>query len=374
MQTLVKTYRGSQRGATDAFKQDAQQMAAKGMLPTSQTWAPGSYGLGAFLFALLLCVVLIGFVAILYMLVVKPSGTLTVTYSAKEAAPAAATEKVCPKCAESVKSLATVCRFCGHTFPEPEPLPAAQTTLARPTPRPQSMSYEFGVWFGSMWPHRWFKIATFAVPFLIVAELMTSRALQVNEASATGASVGAPSSASSSSQVTTANAERDKCTLERAGQLTSYQSLLKSGKAAEAAGAIRACSKALNDVEMKKLLADAEIQSYKQTIGSTNASKAEKLRAMQSLVRDYPAAGKQYEPKIAPLGLQIAKEQAAADAARHRKEGVHIGMSETEVLQSKWGRPESVNRTITADGRHEQWVYSGGYLYFDDGVLTSIQN
>jgi SOS-response transcriptional repressor LexA len=34
----------------------------------------------------------------------------------------------------------------------------------------------------------------------------------------------------------------------------------------------------------------------------------------------------------------------------------------------------SVNRTTFARGVHEQWVYDGGYLYFEDGVLTTIQN
>lgn len=58
-----------------------------------------------------------------------------------------------------------------------------------------------------------------------------------------------------------------------------------------------------------------------------------------------------------------------------KQEGVRIGMSSASVLASSWGRPQSVNRTTTASGTREQWVYGiGNYLYFENGVLTAIQN
>lgn len=50
-----------------------------------------------------------------------------------------------------------------------------------------------------------------------------------------------------------------------------------------------------------------------------------------------------------------------------------IGMTEDEVLASSWGRPSSRNTTTTKGGIHEQWVYRRGYLYFDNGILTAIQ-
>jgi hypothetical protein len=69
------------------------------------------------------------------------------------------------------------------------------------------------------------------------------------------------------------------------------------------------------------------------------------------------------------------KAHLAADKARKRREGVTVGMSQQDVLDSSWGRPESVNRTTTARGTREQWVYGGrNYLYFENGVLTTIQN
>jgi hypothetical protein len=49
-------------------------------------------------------------------------------------------------------------------------------------------------------------------------------------------------------------------------------------------------------------------------------------------------------------------------------------MTKQQAIMS-WGEPSSVNRTITGRIVHEQWVYGdSNYLYFTNGVLTSIQN
>ncbi|WP_042346087.1 hypothetical protein [Bacillus massiliigorillae] len=54
---------------------------------------------------------------------------------------------------------------------------------------------------------------------------------------------------------------------------------------------------------------------------------------------------------------------------------VRLGMTKDEVLRYGWGRPNDINRTITEYGIDEQWVYSNyKYLYFENGVLTSIQD
>lgn len=60
--------------------------------------------------------------------------------------------------------------------------------------------------------------------------------------------------------------------------------------------------------------------------------------------------------------------------AKQQSQGVLIGMLPAEVLQSSWGKPSRVNRTTTANGVTEQWVYAGGYLYFKNGVLAAVQN
>jgi hypothetical protein len=56
---------------------------------------------------------------------------------------------------------------------------------------------------------------------------------------------------------------------------------------------------------------------------------------------------------------------------------VFIGMT-AEQARAGWGAPNDINRSTYSFGVHEQWVYGeyggGGYLYFEDGILTAIQN
>lgn len=69
------------------------------------------------------------------------------------------------------------------------------------------------------------------------------------------------------------------------------------------------------------------------------------------------------------------QKTAKAEKLAKKKEGVRLGMSAQDVYDSMWGKPQSVNRTVTKYGVREQWVYgSGSYLYFQDGVLESVQN
>lgn len=47
------------------------------------------------------------------------------------------------------------------------------------------------------------------------------------------------------------------------------------------------------------------------------------------------------------------------------------------MCRESWGEPDDINRTTGSWGTHEQWVYGEydcDYLYFENGVLTSIQN
>ncbi len=121
-------------------------------------------------------------------------------------------------------------------------------------------------------------------------------------------------------------------------------------------------------------------------------AKAKKLLAAQKPVeaydvlfscRDAHAAG----PDAATYNKAMTQWQKAKDAeekrarlaelARKKREGVSIGMSRQDVLESSWGKPDNINSTTRASGTREQWVYrsnSRGYLYFENGVLTSIQH
>ena len=78
---LVRTYRGRTRaGAAQLSAADADRLAATGYARVSETWMPGSWGFGVVLIGILLFFVLIGVFVIIYLLLVRPQGTLTVTY------------------------------------------------------------------------------------------------------------------------------------------------------------------------------------------------------------------------------------------------------------------------------------------------------
>lgn len=113
---LVKTYKGKEPDARRAFAADAEAMAAQGYTPKWQNYTPGKHGCGTFVLALILCVAVVGIVIFIYLILVPPPGELTVTYEYSPPLMPHQREKTCPKCAESVKAAASVCRFCGHSF------------------------------------------------------------------------------------------------------------------------------------------------------------------------------------------------------------------------------------------------------------------
>lgn len=82
--TVTKFYKGNLEKATQLFQEDAKEMALKNYKPTSQHYVQGSWGCGSFLIALLLCFLIIGVLIFFYMIIVKPEGTLSVTYELAE--------------------------------------------------------------------------------------------------------------------------------------------------------------------------------------------------------------------------------------------------------------------------------------------------
>lgn len=51
-----------------------------------------------------------------------------------------------------------------------------------------------------------------------------------------------------------------------------------------------------------------------------------------------------------------------------------MGMKKNDVLFVGWGKPDAINRTRNMSGSHEQWVYKFGCLYFDNDILSTIQD
>ena len=78
------------------------------------------------------------------------------------------------------------------------------------------------------------------------------------------------------------------------------------------------------------------------------------------------------EEKTTALNL---KKLDAEEKKEARKKGVNVGMTKAQALASSWGKPQSINTTTSAYGNREQWVYGGrSYLYFENGILTTVQN
>lgn len=50
------------------------------------------------------------------------------------------------------------------------------------------------------------------------------------------------------------------------------------------------------------------------------------------------------------------------------------GFYTKEMCREAWGSPWDINYTTYSWGDYEQWCYqNGSYLYFKNGILTSIQ-
>lgn len=77
-------------------------------------------------------------------------------------------------------------------------------------------------------------------------------------------------------------------------------------------------------------------------------------------------------PASGPQAPQIPDTQIY-----RRARDLKIGMS-TDEARKIWGNPKNVNRSTTAAGVREQWVYGYGYkheyLYFENSVLVTIQD
>jgi len=80
-----------------------------------------------------------------------------------------------------------------------------------------------------------------------------------------------------------------------------------------------------------------------------------------------------YQWASARIGNDRMLFRAVKDKTLQNGSGASVGMSASDVLRSKWGKPLSINKTVTASGSHEQWVYSGGYIYFDNGIVTAVE-
>lgn len=82
-----------------------------------------------------------------------------------------------------------------------------------------------------------------------------------------------------------------------------------------------------------------------------------------------PASKEHSRYYIERTNASIAKEKA-----KKKREGVRVGMSKQDVIDSSWGRPQSINKITSQYSNTEIWGYGSSILYFEDGKLSVIQN
>lgn len=105
-------------------------------------------------------------------------------------------------------------------------------------------------------------------------------------------------------------------------------------------------------------------QAYKCVINGTAVFQQHPCPGGQKLDVPVPASS-------ASRDAQVANAIAVGE--------VRIGMTQEEVIRA-WGRPDKINRTVTASTNLEQWIYERGsisnrqYLYIENGRLRSFQS
>ncbi|HEY8892608.1 MAG TPA: hypothetical protein VIM70_20425 [Clostridium sp.] len=73
-------------------------------------------------------------------------------------------------------------------------------------------------------------------------------------------------------------------------------------------------------------------------------------------------------------GASVFKQSDNASSKPVQSSEPTIGMTSDEARASEWGNPNSINKTVTASGTDEQWVYDNNeYVYIKNGIVTAIQ-
>lgn len=71
---------------------------------------------------------------------------------------------------------------------------------------------------------------------------------------------------------------------------------------------------------------------------------------------------------------ELVKKYGSSNANLILQGKIRTGMTKS-MCADAWGSPSDINKTTGSFGVHEQWVYGlGSYVYFENGVITTIQN
>ena len=124
---------------------------------------------------------------------------------------------------------------------------------------------------------------------------------------------------------------------------------------------------------MTKFHPDAD--EYKAARAIQSQAEKDQEAARRKAQAEAEKAERERRAKMSKIERIMEKYNCDEDIATLISKGqVRRGMTD-EQCRAAWGRPYDVNRTTSSWGVHEQWCYrSGNYLYFENGILTTIQN
>lgn len=140
----------------------------------------------------------------------------------------------------------------------------------------------------------------------------------------------------------------------------------------------------LDETDLSKEQMDSELLDKRnnvfQLLTGTYMLSKEQIEDISG-IKDDTTRDKKIDSIYKPIADELAKQQKAAEVKKQEvlKQQVtnsapQIGMSQQEVESSKWGKPKKINTTVTKYGKSEQWVYDNyRYVYFEDGIVSSIQ-
>lgn len=146
---------------------------------------------------------------------------------------------------------------------------------------------------------------------------------------------------------------------------------------------IRSLEKATTGyVSIYALQRTPELATYIRTIGQNKEKviwdeesrlNKEKLDEINRVKTEFENARKSDAKKKRELRLKLLIFRFGEYKANMIIDGQYwLGMTSEEATESL-GKPHQINKDVGAWGVHSQWVYSGLYLYFENGILKSYQ-
>lgn len=134
-----------------------------------------------------------------------------------------------------------------------------------------------------------------------------------------------------------------------------------------------------SDREINQIIENLKTQAENQA--KAQAEQSKKDISTEDRIKDLIQKNREISPEKQRYESRMKEIQRIVEAARIRREilakrpNPKIGMTREQILyKSNWGEPQDINTTIDAYGTFEQWIYGGSkYLYFKNGMLTSIQ-